>query len=54
MFSFQDIQAFCSFNHRIIYQICDVMMSTIAWNKEHFCLWNNEPQLIFFEKVNKG
>ena len=28
MFRFQVIQVFCNFNHLMIYQICDVMMST--------------------------
>ena len=46
MFRFQVIQAFCIFNHLMIYQICEIMMSTwgklleymfeyIFWTKAH-------------------
>ena len=45
MFRFQVIQVFCIFNHLIIYQICDVMMST--WDKVHIpSNISLEPKLI--------
>ena len=30
---------FCIFNHPIIYQICDVMMSISTWDKMHFWIY---------------
>ena len=32
MFRSQDIQVFYIFNHRMIHQICDVMMSVSTWD----------------------
>ena len=30
---------FCIFNHLMIYQICDIMMNIIIWDRVHFWLY---------------
>ena len=35
----QDIQVFFIFNHSVIYQICDVMMSISTWGRAHFWIY---------------
>ena len=40
MFRSQDIQVFVlTFNIPMIYQVCDVMMSIIAWSRVHFQIY---------------
>ena len=33
------LRIFCIFNHPMIYQICDVMMSISTWDKAHFWIY---------------
>ena len=36
---FSGYSSFCMFNHSIIYQICDVMMSISMWDRMHFRIY---------------
>ena len=36
---FSEYSSFCMFNHSIIYQICDVMMSISMWDRMHFRIY---------------
>ena len=36
---FSRYSSFCIFNHSMIYQICDVMMSISAWGRVHFWIY---------------
>ena len=36
---FSGYSSFCMFNHSIIYQICDVMMSISIWDRVHFRIY---------------
>ena len=39
MFLSRGIQFFCIFNHPVIYQICDVVMSISTWDRAHFWIY---------------
>ena len=39
IFCSQDIQVFCVFNHPMIYQIFDIMMSISTWDRVHFWIY---------------
>ena len=39
MFRSQDIPVFFIFTHPMIYQICDVMMSIITWDRVHIWIY---------------
>ena len=45
MFLSRGIQFFCIFNHPIVYQICDVVMSISTWDRSHFWI-SFKPHLI--------
>ena len=39
MFRSRDILSFCIFNHPMIYQICDVILSISTWDRLHFWIY---------------
>ena len=49
--------SFCIFNHLMIYQICDIMMSINTWDRVHFWIYilhcNSESQQTWSIDISK-
>ena len=55
--SFSRYSRFCIFNHPMIYQICDVIMSISTWDKVHFWIYlftynsRGDQTTLFYRKI---